>query len=410
MHCFVLEDYFNIKDVQNKIEYLDNCSDNEIILENIDYKQYNALHCCYNNDLYLAMAKKRFTYNNKSVLISICNTSRNNINVIISALEIYEKNKWIETANEKSVIDTIFSYGDSTYPRDIKIYDYVIGIYDRLEIPFNNILNNVLNNIVVRKCSLDNFLRMLKIYKERNFQIDNNIFIKFINTKSSNYQIKDDLLDELIDFCIINNLHIYNVDKITYEWQSNDVIIMTLHKLLDITQNWTIIKKVFDFYQNKDYSINEENSSILDKMGSLKVEALEYVITYYNSKGISYNINNETFIKEIISNNSVEVLRYIMKIGAKPIDYIDSIYKLYIPCPNCYNGELSRCNYRNVSLEYILLSRYKIKIKDLENIDILDKLENTEPVEFDYSEFEGDADDCEIYVEPRIPAKIIYRQ
>ena len=406
MHCFVLEDYFNIKDVQNKIEYLNNCVDNEIILENIDYKHYNAFHCCYNNDLYLAMARKRFTYNNKSVLISICNTSRDNINVITSALEIYEKNRWIETENEKSVIDTIYSYGDSTYPRDIKIYDYIIGVYDRLEIPFNNILNN----IIVRMCSLDNFLRMLKIYKERNFQIDSNIFIKFINTKSSNYQIKDDLLDELIDFCITNNLHIYNVDKITYEWQSNEIIIMTLHKLLDITQNWNIIKKVFDFYQDKDYPINEENTNILEKMGNLNLEAIEYIINYWHSKGISYNINNETFIKEIISNNSVEVLRYIMKMGAKPIDYIDSIYKLYIPCPHCYNGELSRCNYRNVSLEYILLSRYKIKIKDLENSDILDKLENTESVEFDYSEFEGDADDNEIYVEPRIPANIIYRK
>ena len=110
MHNFDIDEYMKLSSITDKIAYLDNSVEKEITLNNLDWKAHGVIHCCFSNDLYLAMARKRMTFNNYSILNSISITAGRNINIIISALEIYEANMWFQTDEEVKVIETIFSY------------------------------------------------------------------------------------------------------------------------------------------------------------------------------------------------------------------------------------------------------------------------------------------------------------
>jgi hypothetical protein len=88
------------------------------------------------------------------------------------------------------------------------------------------------------------------------------------------------------------------------------------------------------------------------------------------------------------------VLQYLL---SRDIIPHNNIIKLYAPCPECYNGENHSCNYRNVTTEYISLKRYGVRLDSLKTLN-----KDTAPVHISYYEFDGPANDQEVYVEPGI--------
>jgi len=406
MHNFDIDEYMKLSSIPDKIAYLDNSVEKEITLNNLDWKAHGVIHSCFSNDLHLAMARKRMTFNNYSILNSICITAGRNINIIISALEIYEANRWFQTDEEVKVIETIFSYKDSCFPRDDTIYNYIIDLYLRLGIPINKTLENILN---INQFTLKNVLKLLNIYKIHDIPIDKNVFIKCLcNTY---YSYDQDELEELIYFCITNNLNIYNVDNIVKHIYLNNrehvPITNTLSMILSTNNSWKNLKKLIDYYIQYNYSIQGSNmeDNILKYFGTYNLEAIEWIITYYKENNLTEHIlptlEDKNFIYDIISENSIEVLIYILNLGVNIENISNYIYRHYVPCKNCSNGERHPCNYRNITLEFILLFRYGIKLQDLHNKDILDKLENQDSFNIDYYNFNERANENIIYNEPQ---------
>jgi hypothetical protein len=189
------------------------------------------------------------------------------------------------------------------------------------------------------------------------------------------------ILSELIDFCIENGLNIYNKERLDYNWnpvpdleQSNQIITV-LHKLIEETYEWSTIKKVFNYYVENGISLFENGNNPLYSMATMHdVPAIDYMLTYCETHSKAFDLNDSEFIMKVISFNTVAVLKYLISRGAKPQD---AIYIWEVPCPDCYNGEQHKCNFRNITLEYILLVRYGITLAELYNPDILDKLKDT---------------------------------
>jgi len=429
MNHFDKTAYFQLKTPLEKVSYLKSCIDTEIILENLTSQEYNSLHNCWHAELYLELAHKKCSFgtsisHSMSILNSICGFARSNIDIIIKALKIYEDNKGFTTVNERTIIHDIFSYSDFVYRRDKKLMDYTLEMYDRLEIPINIRGGWSSGNMdtlekIAKSGRIDYFLAMLKAYKARSLPIDPNIFIKFIPRMYilKNYRVytsdlkaietdEIQVLKELIDFCIENGLNIHNKERLDNNWNSipdsvqSNRIILVLHKLMAETYEWTTIKKIFDYYVENDISLFENGYNPLYSMATLHdVPAIDYMLTYCDTHGKDYNLNDSEFMRKVISFNTAGVLKYLISRGAKPQN---TIYRYEVPCPSCYNGEQHKCNFRNITLEYILLARYEIKLADLYNSEILDKLEDAECFNMSWYDCNGNADDDEVHTEPGI--------
>ena len=426
--------FFQLKTPLEKVYYLNSCIDTEIIIKNLTAQEYNSIHGCYHLGLYLELARKKCSFGlysvpDMSILNSICGYARNEVDIIIEAFKIYEANKGFTTNEEKAIIHDIFSYSDFVYRRDNKLMEYTLEMYDRLEISINIRDGWLSGNIdtlakIAKYGRIDYFLAMLKAYKVRNLPIDNNIFIKFIPRMYilKNYRVyttdlkpietdEIQILTELIDFCIENGLNIHNKERLDYNWnplpdseQSNksNQLILVLHKLIEETYDWTTIKKVFNYYVENGISLFENGNNPIYLMATIHdVPAIDYMLTYCetDTHGKDYDLNDSEFMRKIISFNSVVVLKYLISRGAKPRD---AIYRWDAPCPHCYNGERHKCNFRNITLEYILLARYGIKLAELYNPDILDKLEDADWFDMSWYDCNGNADDDEIYTKPGI--------
>jgi hypothetical protein len=272
---------------------------------------------------------------------------------------------------------------------------------------------------IAKSGRIEYFLAMLKAYNVRNLTIDNNIFIKFISKMCilKNYRVyttdlknietdEIQILSELIDFCIENGLNFYNKERLDYNWnpvpdseQSNQIITV-LHKLIEETNEWSTIKKVFNYYVENGISLFENGNNPLYSMATMHdVPAIDYMLTYCETHSKAFDLNDSEFIMKVISFNTVAVLKYLISRGAKPQD---AIYIWEVPYPDCYNGEQHKCNFRNITLEYILLIRYGITLAELYKPDILDKLKDTYNFDMSWDDCIGNADDNEVYTKPGI--------
>jgi hypothetical protein len=433
MTSFNKSEFFLLKTQPEKITYLDSCIDTEIILDNLTYTEYSSIITSHSK-LYLALARKKCSFGLigrevTSILNLICHNCHCNADIVIEALKSYETNKGFTTKSERSVIYKIFCYSDIVYPRDKKLVDYTLEMYDRLEIPINirvDLLSggNDTLECIAKSGRIDYFMTMLRAYKARDIPLDKNIFIKFIPRMSilKNYRVyKSDLtpivtdevllLREMIVFCIENGLNIHNEDRLFWDWinqiwksvpvdEQSENIIKVLPKIIKESYDWDTLKLVFDYYQNHGISLIENGYNPLYSMAVMHdVSTIDYMLNYCDSHGILYDLNDGDFIKNVIESNSVAVLKYLISRGAKPKN---AIYNEYVPCPSCYNGEQHSCNFRNITLEYILLARYEIRLADLYNPTVMDKLEDTNGFGMSWYDCNGDADDDEVYTEPGI--------
>jgi hypothetical protein len=206
---FDIDTFLSLTSPKSKVDYLDSCEESTIELTAVDGSKYNKLLFSNDRSVNFALCKKKFSCNGVSILRICCNDFESDFQFIRSILEIYEKNNWLSAGtDEGTIIHELFSY--FIYPRDGALFDYVIDLYDRSGIAIN-IIRNKYDTLeyVAQRDNINNFLRLLKVYKERNLHINNAIFLHFISRQYHKFDEKNTkLMGELINFCIENNIDI----------------------------------------------------------------------------------------------------------------------------------------------------------------------------------------------------------
>lgn len=398
---FDIDVFLSLPSSESKIEYLDSCGESTIILTGVEGTKYNKLLFWHDRSVYFALCKKKFNCNGITIFSICCNNFKSDFQFIKTILEIYEKNNWLTVdTDEGTIIHELFSYSDSIYPRDEELFDYVTELYDRVNIPIN-IIKNELDTLecVARKGSINNFLRLLKLYKTRNLHIKD-VFVQFIRRQYYSKQ-NTQLMNELVDFCIKNNIDVTNAHNINNEFHSHETIDVPYH-LSSCISDWSILKKVIVCYLDKNIPINTDNRLLVNIGRNFEIEAVKFMIDYCekNKQDIhayplpDFYYDTMNFTDAIIFSNSVEVLQYILSLGIIPKN---NVIKLYVPCNECYNGESHSCNFRNVTTEYISLSRYEVTLDKLHTIT-----ENKPARRISYYEFSGPAKENEVYTEPGV--------
>lgn len=149
-------------------------------------------------------------------------------------------------------------------------------------------------------------------------------------------------------------------------------------------------------------NISNDFSLILEIGSKFGIEANKFILDHLEKCEIDiHQIKSSTgqsYTDCIISKNEV-VLRYILSRGIIPKN---NISKIYIPCPECYNGEPHDCNFRFVTTNFLCLRKYKVSINDIKNSIFIS--ENN--VDFDSGEnflsFENSYNDDQIFDRPGI--------
>jgi hypothetical protein len=387
---FDIEIFVNLKTDKDKILYLDNCEETTISLPKLVYSHHNTIHR-QSEEVLHSLAKKRFKSENMSILTTIfCREHDNDFKIKI--LSLYEKNGWFTSIDELTIIHDIVTDEDYYHVDKNDIIDYTIQLYDRLSLPIN-VKNGWRTkdmdtlDAFTEYGSIKNFIKILKLYLERKIAIDKNIFIKFISCQYYKFDNNKKIqFIELVNLCIANNINCCNKDKLI-KWNK---IINPLQIVSKCIDDWDCLKKIIDIHLNEKLEINIDNCLLLNIGRNYNLDAIKFIIDYYDKNNQPID---DKFTDKIIQHNSLEILQYVLTQGIIPKN---NIIKKYVPCPDCYNGEDYSCNYRNVTTEYIALKRYGKRLNEL------DKLKEQSPVFFSYDEFDGEANNNEIYTEPGI--------
>ena len=125
MHSFNLEIFKSLYDEKKSdndiIEYIKNCSDKEIIIKNINGNYHNKFLFGKNFDIDMELVKKKFECNNYKIINKIILNGYISTDKIISAVEIYKNNNWLE--EDYNILGNL-----------LRIYDYFIELYEYLNL------------------------------------------------------------------------------------------------------------------------------------------------------------------------------------------------------------------------------------------------------------------------------------
>lgn len=189
---------------------------------------------------------------------------------------------------------------------------------------------------------------------------------KDLITKAVNYKSKSGRLDYLhFDFCIQ-----HSIDLETDMRSFNATI-----KNLDRDR----CKSLIDIYKAKGaYEPNSETYSIL---------------IIRDNEFVPDEFIDETVLDSVLFNGSLDLIKDLLQKG---FVFKDKVYLLYVPCPECYNGEMHRCNDRYVSTNFIITMRCDYSLEEI------DKAEDIFPFWCAYGHFDGPADDSELYIKPGV--------
>ena len=100
---------------------------------------------------------------------------------------------------------------------------------------------------------------------------------------------------------------------------------------------------------------------------------------------------NETVLDNILFYGSASVIRKLLDNG---FVFSDRIYKLYVECDDCHNGEPHSCNWRNVSGNFVSLSRFEVPLANISSI----RVEESYPKFYvTYGMLDGEANELEVY-------------
>ncbi len=359
MHNFELETFMSLFDDKTNdiIEYIKNCSDKEIIIKNISGNYHSKIVFGKKFDIDMELVKKKFECNNYKIINKIISNGYISEDKIISAVEIYKNNNWLE--EDYNIIGNL-----------LRIYDYAIKLYEYLNLnPDKYDILACTGKII----DIHTIYKLLNYYKNKNYNIKKDIvsYIRFNvgHFYNDSYHIDEsfiDIITKIVNFLIDNNLDVFT-NKYNFPLG------------IAYFKNWDLLKKVLDIHiknnipfncniKNDNFTIFCENELLYQISKYFPLEAVIYILDY--CKENTQDIYKKTksgfnFIDYIIESNTIDVLKYILS-----NNYIITNNKLevYSPCHKCHNGEQRECNFHEIDTEFISMKRYGVKLCDLDKI------------------------------------------
>jgi hypothetical protein len=353
-------EHFKTLGNEEKIKYLNDNPQEIIELDNVPYKDYIRFdYEC--DELIMAFANKKFRYNNICFLRSLCFGSQKS-EMIIKVIDLYVQRGWFTNYD---IIHDVFCR------RYDYVTDYIVEVYDKLQIPIN--INESNNNkdyqrslcmsiiygrdvlYTTAQCGpIANLIKLLKLYEERNLTIVDDILDVYVKDHYYEKCYEPEKILELIEICLKHGANL-----------SNELV---LNRLSTYCNDWTTIKYVINLSLEKGINICS-NIYLINNIGSkFGIDANQFIIDHFVHHGT--NIQG-SYTDAIISKNNLSVLKYVLSRGIKPKN---NIIELYVPCAQCHNGEGGACNYRKFTTNYICLDRYDISLNDLADLNKLDNV------------------------------------
>lgn len=283
---------------------------------------------------------------------------------IINMINFYETKKWITSGYIYSLAMVIFSYDYDNYPRENIFYTTILELCDKYNVPINNLLKDIYCNKNAKP--LENGIQILleRYIKDKNI-IGDYAAIQIKNSECSSNFIK---------FCIDNNLNIITD-------------MSSLCKMIGILNNHELIIKIIEIYKMANCYIPNNY---------LVYTLLDVYDEYVFQEPELMKIINENILDYVLFYASSNTILKCISHGFK---FTNRIYKLYIECGDCHNGEPHPCNWRNINANFVSLQRFNISLVDISDINCK---ENYDIFSVSYSEFDGLANNLEIYTNPGI--------
>ena len=276
-------------------------------------------------------------------------------------MKLYDTNGWINREYMENVAKKIFHYSDYVYPRSNDVYIKTLELCDKYGTPINKLLENIYSNQYVRPIENGVLILMERYLKD--------------GLDLSYYPARQLFLVPTLtffNFCITNNLGIVSDMK-------------GLNNLIGVLRTKDTINKAISLYKDA----NTFNPDTVFVQTLLLVGYDELVFGDPNMTGLI----NETVLDNILFYGSASVIKKLLDNG---FVFLDRIYKLYVPCYDCHNGEQGSCNWRNVSANFVSLSRFEVPISNISSI----KAEKKYPKFYvTYGMLDGEADELEVYTE-----------
>lgn len=305
-------------------------------------KYFQAYGTCDGKDVSVVYDIVRYTRD--------CHSRSENI---IKMTQSYTENGWMTETLARDFVIAIFSYGDFVYPRTTELYQYALTVAEQHGIDLQEIASVVYQNkytrpictgqLVLFKAMLDKGLPILHASKQLSMCPCVGMF----------------------DFCIQNELSVVS------DMQGLKAII----ERLDEERAQRAIR------QYREAGALEPDSKYYSKL-ILKCPAL-----------VDDNNIDETVLDAVLFDGSLPLIKDLLSRG---FQFIQKEYRLYVPCPECYNGESHPCNDRYVNTDFVSRVRFGVCTGDLTQATDEDSFWVA------YGHFDGPADDAELYTAPGV--------
>lgn len=407
MHDFDVNNFKQLKDEQDKYNYIICCRD-----ETINTTEHMRINEHSSEKYILALITKKFTSGFHEVFNDVFILHKSP-DIMKKALDMYVKNKWITESNYRYIAYAFISkYNTSS------IAQYLCDFFKKQNIELNFIqtlsgVRDILNNIGSSFVHVENLIWLINYYFDNKFDINKNIFINhviscyyykiaqhhsWLSNKLIDPHYEDKFL-KLFDICIQ-----YNIDVI------DDT---ALYYISHSCENWTTLKYMIDYYLTKKYKLYENIKVIFTIGERFGIDENKYILDYLQENNVDVNklencphfrnnLDTPTYFDAVLKNNSIDMIKYTINRGVK---IQNNVHRIRVDCPECYNGELSDCNYRNITSNYVSLYRFGAKINDLFAY-LYSNCDNNDFHAY-YSDFVDEADNDEIFDEPMIKPKIL---
>lgn len=280
-------------------------------------------------------------------------------------VSIYETEGFITNEKVTQLAVVGFRYSDFVYPKSEEFYNFLISLCDKYNICLLSIISKIYKTVNHSFPLTKGMIILMSKCIERG-QKD------FLH-KYSCIQMKGNDPD-FYNFCIQNNLNI--VSNIDY-----------LSSLISRLDSKEKIEKAISLYkQNNLYVPNSDFVSSL---------ILRYEELVFEDKELFSLIDNKV-LETVLFNGSGKLIKRLLSNG---FNFENKIFKIYVACPDCCNGEYHKCNYRKVTSNFVLMTRFENigieNIKDLPDDDV-DEFWTA------YGFFDGPACENEVYTHPGV--------
>lgn len=308
------------------------------------------LTLCDKNFQMTGLCDGKFTEINFDLTKMVCGQFKSN--TILDMAKKYQERGWLDKSSQYRFAVAVFA--DSIYPLETCLYQYVLN----LDIDISQLIEKIYDN-GYKKPHLDGILLLFQKLLSNN---------RDLAEKYARKQLVAVPNREFYDFCITNNLSIV----------SNMSDLIALIPKLDGKQ----CREAIEEYKKVNLYLPDPK--------------FYSVLIHICPDLVSDEVIDEDILDSILFYGSLPLIHDIL---ARGFSFKDKNHRLYVPCPDCYNGEGHYCNWRYVSSNFVCNMRTNITGQGIPLAELQKFQGELKDFWCAYGHFNGVANNKELYTE-----------